>query len=496
MLDASNTSQEGDHQMHTSAHGKITPPPKSAEMRKQEPFSLVAPMVKTALLMGAGGGFLLATVLTVTRALSVPLGAWWQAVAQAHGHLQLYGWAGLFVLGVALHFLPRLRGTPLVGARLVPWLLGILTVSLVLRAVSQPVLSTNLGNLWLVGVVSSGILEMVAFVTVLSLLILTALRGPRPTTRPAYWSVFPFLAGAFCSLALASIINLVNMVQAARGSGLVLYTGDTLNVTLGLFGFLVPVALAMSARSLPMYAGLDGFPRRVLWPLAGVYFAGVILLCVGVDDGPLPTFLASIIHGIGMILLGGVVLLFVGIFLSLIRRRGQLPERVVKLAPEPVTLAQTYQKRVKQEQANYGPFVGVVASAYLWAALGALLLLIDGGGVLVTGSELVGFDAVRHSFSLGFIALLICGIAPRMLPSFSGGKIVSPKLVSATLWLGNAAALLRIGAILFAPLFGGTQGFAMDTFLLSLSGPCGLALAICLAINLWSTVRSSPRHVV
>ncbi len=82
--------------MHTSAHGKIKPPPESAEMRKQEPFSLVAPMLKTALLMGAGGGFLLATVLTVTRALSVPLGAWWEAVAQAHGHLQLYGWAGLF----------------------------------------------------------------------------------------------------------------------------------------------------------------------------------------------------------------------------------------------------------------------------------------------------------------------------------------------------------------------------------------------------------------
>ncbi len=127
--------------------------------------------------------------------------------------------------------------------------------------------------------------------------------------------------------------------------------------------------------------------------------------------------------------------------------------------------------------------------------LTALLLLIDGGSVLATGSELVAFDAVRHSFAIGFIALLICGITPRLLPSFSGGKIVSPKLVSATLWLGNAAAGLRVGAILFAPLFASTQGFAIDTFLFSLSGPCGLALAICLAINLWPMLRSSPRHV-
>lgn len=415
--------------MHTTAHGKTTPPV-SEEIRKQEPFSRVAPMLKTALLMGAGGGFLLAAFLTLTRAFPVPLGAWWEVAAQAHGHLQLYGWAGLFVLGVALHFLPRLRGTPLAGARLVPWLLGILTVSLILRTINQPGLSTTLGSLWRVGLVSSGGLEMVAFVTVLSLLILTALRGPHPTTRPAYWSVFPFLAGAFCSLGIAGIINLVNVAQAARGSGLALDAGDTLNVTLGLFGFLVPMALTMSARSLPMYAGLDSFPRRLLCPLAGVYFAGLILLCVGVNGGPLPSPWDSIINGIGMLLLGGVVLLFVGIFPSLIRRRGRLPQRVAKLAPSPVTLAQTYQKQVKKEQTHYGPFVGLVASAYLWAMLGALLLLIDGGSVLATGSEPVAFDAVRHTFAIGFIALLICGIAPRMLPSFSGGKIVSPSLVS------------------------------------------------------------------
>jgi uncharacterized protein involved in response to NO len=494
MLDVSNTVQEKDRQMHTTEHRKITSQT-PVEARKQQPFSRVAPILKAALLIGVGGGFLLATILTVTYALALPLGAWWEALAQAHGHLQLYGWAGLFVLGVALHFLPRLRGKPLVAARLVPWLLGILITSLVLRAVSQPLLSIYPANVWRLGLLSSGILEVAAIVTILSLLILTALRRSRPTTRPAYWSVFPFFAGAFCSLGIASIINLVNVAQAAQGSGLVLYPGDTLNVTLGLFGFLVPMALAMAIRSLPMYAGLDGFPLRVL-PLAGIYFAGVMLLCVGVDSGPLPATWTSIVEGLGMVLLGGVVLLFVGIFLILIRRRGHIPERVAKLAPSPGTLVQAYQKQVKKEQTHYGPFVGLVVSACLWAMFGALLLLIDGCSLLATGKEVVDFDAVRHSFAIGFIALLICGIAPRMLPSLSGGKIVSPKLVSATLWLGNAAAVLRVGAILFAPFFAGIQGLAIDTFLFSLSGPCGLALAICLTINFWPTLHTSPRHVV
>ncbi|HEV2661349.1 MAG TPA: hypothetical protein VGU68_12155, partial [Ktedonobacteraceae bacterium] len=277
-----------------------------------------------------------------------------------------------------------------------------------------------------------------------------------------------------------SIVNLFNVLQAAQGSGLALDGGDTLNVTLGLFGFLVPIALAMSARSLPMYAGLDAFPRRVLWPLAGIYFAGLALLGVGTIDG-LPW--ANVINGLGMILLGGVVLLFVAIFLRLMRGRGRLPKHVARLAPKPVALAQTYQQQVKKEQADYGPFVGLVASAYLWALLGSLLLLVDGIARLVTGTPPFATDAIRHSFAIGFIALLICGIAPRMLPSFSGGHIVSPRLVSATLWLGNIAAALRVGSVLLASVLPGAQ----DTFLLGLSGPCGLALAI----NLWPTLHSS-----
>src|SRR5579875_1589122 len=81
--------------------------------RAQEPFKLVSPVLRASLLIGSGGGFLLAAVLTVTQALHLAIATWWSALVQAHGHLQLYGWAALFVIGVSFHFLPRLRGTAL-----------------------------------------------------------------------------------------------------------------------------------------------------------------------------------------------------------------------------------------------------------------------------------------------------------------------------------------------------------------------------------------------
>lgn len=114
----------------------------------QEPFTRVAPLLGAALLLGAGAGFALATVLTLTPLLRVAIGPWWLATAQAHGHLQLYGWAGLFVLGVALHFLPRLRGAPLAAPWLVPWILGAQVIGLLLRAFSQPLaVATGAGTL-------------------------------------------------------------------------------------------------------------------------------------------------------------------------------------------------------------------------------------------------------------------------------------------------------------------------------------------------------------
>ena len=48
-----------------------------------------------------------------------PATACWAELTEAHGHLQLFGWGGLMVLGVGLFFLPRLRGAPLAAPSLV-----------------------------------------------------------------------------------------------------------------------------------------------------------------------------------------------------------------------------------------------------------------------------------------------------------------------------------------------------------------------------------------
>ena len=343
-------------------------------------------------------------------------------------------------------------------------------------------------GVWAAGLIASGVLEVIALLGLLVIVATTAIQGPKFSTRPALQKVAPLLVGVFASLGLAAIINLVNVAHASVGpiAGLVPATGDSMNVTLGLLGFLVPMALTMSAQTLPMYAGLEPFPRQLFWPLAVGYFGGLALALLGIGLG------VSWLTGLGTALLGLVLLIFVSLFIRLMRTRGKLPQRVAKLAPQPdaaaLQLSAAGLHRPQRLRAIRGAggerlFLGDSGRR---AAGDRWRLATHGSGALFSP------DAARHSLALGFIALLICGIAPRMAPGFSGGHIRSARLVTATLWLGNSAALLRVGSLLVAPLLDtlGPTGAFVDSLLFGLSGPLGLALAICLAVNLWPALFS------
>jgi uncharacterized protein involved in response to NO len=165
--------------------------------------------------------------------------------------------------------------------------------------------------------------------------------------------------------------------------------------------------------------------------MAGVYFSGLVLACAGMLAGFLHTPWPGALNGLGILMMGIVLLIFISIFMRMMRTRGSLPEKVVRLAPSPEAAKQNYQKRVSAERNTYGPFVALVASAYIWALIGSVLLMVDGLFMLFGQTPFFTIDAKRHSLAVGFITLLICGISPRMIPGFSGGKIASPALTSA-----------------------------------------------------------------
>lgn len=466
----------------------------------QEPFSRARPWLIASCALGLGAGFVLASILSVTQALALPLGIWWPALVQAHGHVQLFGWAGLLVIGVALHFLPRLRGAPLAFPGMLPWLLILLGGGLTLRVISQPLLALAVLNatFWQLLLAGAGLAEFVGASGIVGLLCLTLARGPSLASRPALLAFLPYALAGLLSFWLALALNAVEEIELLQTrQALLPGTADTIVVQLGLFGFLIPFALGMAVRVLPLYLGLRPLPARVLWPIFSVYVVGLTLslLALWRSGGDA---LAGFFQSIAALLMGSALLTFILVQGMLLRqRRARL--MVPAVQTQRVSLpARPYSTAQGNDRAAFGPFAWLIRSAFGWLALAALALLVDGAMQLASGFSPISEDVIRHATTVGFVMLLIFGVAQRMLPGFAGGKLRSPHLVTATLWLGSAAALLRVLPVLVTPWIGGAlevPGWITPLLqgVFGFSGPLALAALLCFTINLWSILRGAPR---
>jgi uncharacterized protein involved in response to NO len=410
-------------------------------------------------------GFGLGMLLFLHLAAGQPSGLWWVAAVQAHGHVQLFGWGGMFALGIGLHFLPRLRASPPPSARAVrmaAWLLG---GGLAVRALAQPTVAALApGTLHAVAGVAlalSGLLELAGAGLAVGALVVAARRGPPLASRPALVAVIPFALTFFVSLLLALAVNAVVLLTEARATGLVPGAADWTIVHLGLVGMLVTISAAVSARTFPLFLRLRVPTPRELYAVFAIYLTGFVLRAtLALDLPPALQALPSIGSAIlGLALIGIMVVVDVPFRRSLRARAGQ---------PWPSV-------------SEYRASEWLIVPAYTWLGVAGLLMILE--GLAWWGlTPRPPLDAERHALGAGLVTLLILGMSIRMVPGFSGRKLHSARLVWATVWLGNAAVILRV-----LPLFLPSSRVTMT--LLGLAGLLGLAAIACVGWNLWQTVR-------
>ncbi len=458
------------------------------DRRVHEPFIFAA----LAIALTAGFGY--AAIIVAALAFNWNLGVWWIAMVQAHGHAQLFGWAGLFILGVGLFFLPRLRGTTLARAELAPWALTLIVVGIALRALSQPLLafleaSMPQGSLYAAlgrsGYAVSGILELMGVLLIVTMLV-TSFRRARPLTPSApIIPVRPYLATALVSLILAALLNAaLTVATTLLGGDLFPSALDDALTHLLIYGFILPIAFALSIRNLPLFMRLAFPPNRELFPILVSYVAGMLLRLTAQLEQPfgIDSPIAVWLGGTGAMLEGGAILVFVWQLDVLLRRKTPW---IASRTPPPADYIETRKPTRKNypDYGEFGRFELLIISAYAWLAFAGAMAIADGIGRILGNPALLNPDIERHAITVGFITLLIFGMATRMLPGFSGkSRIASPRLVLATFWFGNLAALFRV-APLFAPSIAGAN------LALGSSGALGWLAVACLAANLWRTMR-------
>ena len=448
------------------------------------------PFVAAALGVALTAGFGYAALLAGALALRVPLDAWWGATVQAHGHAQLFGWMGLFIFGMGLYFLPKLRGARLQATRLAPLGLGLLVVGLALHSFVQPALGLlDPASRWsglLRGYWAASVLIELAGMLVLAQMLVTTLRAAGPLSReaPAY-PIMPFLTVAAASIVLAFVFNASGVLLAVfAGSAVVAPAYDSLVIQLMLYGLALPVAFVFSVRNLPLFLRLAMPPREELRYLASFYTLGLVLRIlpnlVGIADHPASLF--DQFCAVGVLVQSAVILIFIW-RLDLLRRH---PPWTVNRAPNTRPDLEYLRKPTRKnypDAGEYGRFELLVYSAYTWLAVAVLFGIARSAGILFGNGGVLPLDAERHALTVGFVTLLIFGMAARMLPGFSGKRRVArPDLVFVTFLLGNLAALLRV-----VPLFLPTSPVAMTLF--GLSGAVGWLAVAVLTVNVARTFR-------
>src|SRR5207248_4481003 len=189
---------------------------------------------------------------------------------QAHGHAQIFGWIGTFILGIGYYSIPKQR-------RLKPFALWAPWPSWAMwsSGVSLRLLAGVYEWHWRILLTLSAALEITAF-----LIFLFAVSGHRSETGPNSkldeW-ILVVIAGCVGWFAALAINLLAAMFLAWRGFSPVLpHSFDQRFLVLETWGFLVPFVWGFSAKWLPVFLGLKNTRTSVLMRAVIVNTAGVL----------------------------------------------------------------------------------------------------------------------------------------------------------------------------------------------------------------------------
>ena len=365
---------------------------------------------------------------------------------QAHGHAQVFGWIGSFILGIGFYSIPKLRGAtkPGLGAAWSCWAMW--TIGVAVRWAAN-VYAWQ----WRLLLPLSGVLELAAF-----LIFFSAVSQHRPEDsgkrglEPWIWVVISASTG----LMLTLIANLAACFYLAlRGASPALsHILDQRYLVLVAWGFLVPFVWGFSAKWMTVFLGLKPVRPKLLLSALVVNFAGVVLTLLGWGAEAAAFFVVSTALAIAAL-------------------RMFEPAR-----QEPKT------------RGVHPSFPFFVRMAYGWLLVAALL----GVGAAVWDSSGGIWGASRHALTVGFVAVMVFCVGQRILPAFAGMRLLwSTRLMFAGLLLLTVGCSLRVSSEVLA-----YQGYANWAWsVLPISALLELAGITAFAINISGTFILEPSHV-
>lgn len=366
---------------------------------------------------------------------------------QAHGHAQVFGWVGSFILGIGFYSIPKLRGGGKTSFTAAWFCWTMWTIGVGLRWWANVYLWH-----WRTILPVSASLELAAFLIFFRAVSRHRVEGATKQTLDRWiWIV----ASASTGLLLVLLTNLAGCFYAALRLSAPAFPHlfDQRYLALTAWCFLVPFVWGFSTKWMPVFLGLK--PPRTNFLLAAVAtnLAGLSLLLVG------HVLVASSFFTVGALLSAAGIRIF---------------ETSVN---EPKT------------RGVHASFPFFLRSAYAWLLIAAAL------GIVASRWDTSGgiWGASRHALTVGFISVMILCVGQRVLPAFAGMRILwSTTFMFMALLLLTIGCGARVSSEVLA-----YQGYANWAWqILPLSALLELTALTLFAINMMATFVLQPTHAV
>jgi hypothetical protein len=351
----------------------------------------------------------------------------------AHGHAQIFGWVGLFVMGFAYQAFPRFKHTSLWNPRLALLSFYLMLAGLILRVIGEPL--HQYAPLFWLGLFGT-LLELVAIGLFIGIIAETFRRSQKELAAYDYYIGAAFLW--FFVQAVLDLFHLYTTTTAPTKAALLtqVATWQAPLRDVQIHGFALTLILGVSQRFLH---GMYGFPeiarRRALGVLA-----------------PLTAAVAG-----------------EAIFFVLFRKTGQhlyaglMYACMMAIATSVLTLTRAWwphlwtrprglTNEIASDRADRS--FKFVQAAYTWLFLSlAMLLFVPFYNQLTRQAFSHAFyGATRHAITVGFISMMILGVAAKVVPVLNG---VDTRTLS-RLWfpflLVNFGCLLRVSTQILTDL--------------------------------------------
>jgi hypothetical protein len=373
---------------------------------------LYRPFIRSSAIIAVLLGFSTGTAILIMPLLGFESSLTWLTHSQSHGIIQIFGWAGLFVMGLAYHVGPRIFNTPIrypVPQRLSMWLV---ILGLLMRFTGQTLYTLPIAGIFLM---AAGILLFIAMF-VFAWTLYGVIRYSASKSGPAeIWLV----TGVIWSV-LSGALHLAIMFRMAMISEpLADPSWNEALIYVAVFGFITSFIFGISVKGIRGFLLLKPTHQRMNRLSLVLLQTGLVMVVVG-RFGELGQAVAPI----------GLVLTSVG----------------AGMFPVALRLFEPASKSIYRIPVGYLRYHWYVRLGFSWLLLGcAMLILIALGEIgLINMIAIQVSLPVTHVLTLGFVTNLIFGAASRFIPIFEGADIRYPQLMNAAFILLTVSVVLRL----------------------------------------------------